>query len=215
MIASTPGQEVGSHTFSHYYALERGQDVAAFRDDLVSARRIFARESIAAKSLVFPRNQVNIDYLATANELGFTCYRGLGSGWVDRRCRAVPPKSQYRLLRLLDTYLPLQDCLIEWGVASLGSAPTSIPASRFLRGYSHPLRWAEPLKLRRILREIGAAAQQRKIYHLWWHPSDFGLNISENLAGLERILVRFHELRESAGMRSLAISDAASLVQQR
>jgi peptidoglycan/xylan/chitin deacetylase (PgdA/CDA1 family) len=214
LIASTPGQEVASHTFSHYYALERGQDVAAFREDLVSARRVFARESIASESLVFPRNQVNTDYLATARELGFIAYRGQGSGWIDRRCRAVAPKRRYRLLRLADSYLPLQDCLIDWPVASSGAAPTNIPASRFLRAHSDRLRWAEPLKLKRILHELNDAALQRNIYHLWWHPSDFGLNTSENLAGLERILDRFCQLHESAGMRSLTISDAAFLVQQ-
>ena len=31
LIASSPHQEVASHTFSHYYCLERGQDIETFR----------------------------------------------------------------------------------------------------------------------------------------------------------------------------------------
>ncbi|MEO7523509.1 MAG: polysaccharide deacetylase family protein [Ferruginibacter sp.] len=34
MIQNTPGQEIGTHTFSHYYCLEEWQNVDDFRDDL-------------------------------------------------------------------------------------------------------------------------------------------------------------------------------------
>ena len=33
-IAQTPHQEIASHTFGHYYCLERGQSLEAFRADL-------------------------------------------------------------------------------------------------------------------------------------------------------------------------------------
>ncbi|MFL9927991.1 polysaccharide deacetylase family protein [Paraburkholderia sp. RL18-103-BIB-C] len=36
-IAAQKGQEVGTHTFSHYYCLENGQNVAQFEADLHSA----------------------------------------------------------------------------------------------------------------------------------------------------------------------------------
>src|SRR5207247_7160357 len=97
-IGSARGQEVASHTSSHYYSLEPGQDVDAFREDLVSARKIFAKRSLSPGSLVFPRNQVNIEYLPTAAKLGFRCYRGHGRGWIGRRCEAYPPRRRHRLL---------------------------------------------------------------------------------------------------------------------
>jgi hypothetical protein len=46
MIEATTHQEIASHTFSHYYCLEEGQDVASFRDDLVAARAIAQRRGI-------------------------------------------------------------------------------------------------------------------------------------------------------------------------
>src|SRR5690606_11461776 len=38
-IAAIPHQEIGTHTFSHYYCLEAGQTEAQFRADLEAARR--------------------------------------------------------------------------------------------------------------------------------------------------------------------------------
>ena len=38
-IRSYPGQEVGTHTFSHYFCLEPTQDLAVFRADLEAAFR--------------------------------------------------------------------------------------------------------------------------------------------------------------------------------
>src|SRR2546423_1954890 len=168
-----------------------------FREDLVSAREIFAKRSLSPESLVFPRNQVNIEYLPTAAKRGFRCYRGHGRGWIGRRCEAYPPRRRHRLLRLVDNYVPLQRCLIDWDKLAAEASPLDIPASRFLRGYSRQLRWVEPLRLNRIMRELSAAARQRRIYHLWWHPSDFGAYTSENLEVLKRILERFRVLSES------------------
>jgi peptidoglycan/xylan/chitin deacetylase (PgdA/CDA1 family) len=62
-IINTPGQELASHTFSHYYCNEPGQTPEQFDADLKSAQAI-AKENfgIILQSLVFPRNQLNKDY---------------------------------------------------------------------------------------------------------------------------------------------------------
>ena len=51
------GQEIASHTFSHYYCLEPGQDVATFREDIAAAVQAASARGITLRSLVFPRNQ--------------------------------------------------------------------------------------------------------------------------------------------------------------
>ena len=56
-IKECPHQEIGTHTFSHYYCLEDGQTRETFRADLEAARRSAARLGITLRSLVFPRNQ--------------------------------------------------------------------------------------------------------------------------------------------------------------
>src|SRR5689334_22371202 len=77
IIRETPRQEIGSHTFSHYYCLEEGQNAASFRADLESAQRIAAATlGVTLRSLVLPRNQFNPEYAAVVWEAGFICYRG-------------------------------------------------------------------------------------------------------------------------------------------
>ncbi|MHA1528665.1 MAG: hypothetical protein ACTSVG_06570 [Alphaproteobacteria bacterium] len=55
-IAATPGQEVATHTFSHFYCLEPGQTVAEFGADLAAARTAAKAIGITLESIVFPRN---------------------------------------------------------------------------------------------------------------------------------------------------------------
>ena len=83
-IAATPGQEVASHTFSHYYCLEAGQTVGELRADLAAAQAIAARHDLRLTSLVLPRNQWNEDYAGVVLEQGFTCVRGPQPSWGHR-----------------------------------------------------------------------------------------------------------------------------------
>lgn len=53
----------------------------------------------------------------------------------------------------------------------------AIPA--ILRPYSAALKSLEPLKLKRITSELDCAAQEGLIYHLWWHPHNFGVNLEK------------------------------------
>ena len=75
MIAAAPGQEIGSHTFSHYYCREAGQTVEQFRADMLAAKAIAADKGYDLKSVVLPRNQCEPEYTQVLNELGFTAYR--------------------------------------------------------------------------------------------------------------------------------------------
>jgi hypothetical protein len=65
------------------------------------------------------------------------------------------------------------------------------------------------MRVRRIGGELSHAADTGGVYHLWWHPHNFGVYTSENIDLLARILDRFAELRDSRGMRSLTMRDAA------
>lgn len=45
-----------------------------------------------------------------------------------------------------------------------------------LRPYSPRLSFLEGLRLRRIRHEMVHAAKKGELYHLWWHPYNFGAN---------------------------------------
>jgi hypothetical protein len=57
------------------------------------------------------------------------------------------------------------------------------------------------------------AAVNRKIFHLWWHPHNFGVNTAQNIAFLKNILDHFHKLREDYGMASLNMGEISDLLE--
>ena len=54
-------------------------------------------------------------------------------------------------------------------------------------------------------------AMRGEIFHLWWHPEDFGRNSERNLQFLRRVLAGFESLRREFGMLSLSMREAAVL----
>ena len=56
-ISKVTGQEIGTHTFSHYYCSEKGQSIDEFDCDIESAVKIAKKFDLDINSLVFPRNQ--------------------------------------------------------------------------------------------------------------------------------------------------------------
>ena len=207
-IAATPGQEVGTHTFSHLYCLEAGSTLAAFESDLRAAIAIGKRKGIAIRSIVFPRNQYSTAHLEVCKRLGIVVYRGTESHWLYATKSREEETSLRRAGRLLDAYLPITANLCTC-VPAQAHLPVDVPASRFLRPVSKIAGLLEPLRVRRILNELTRAARQGKLYHLWWHPHNFGQDMDDNLAVLERVLRTFAELRTTHGMRSLNMVEVA------
>jgi len=208
-IAVTPGQEVATHTFSHYYCREAGQTPAAFRADLDAARNLAQQRGLTTRSLVFPRNQWNPDYLTVLADNGIDAYRGNERGWLYAATNNDGQSRARRLGRLLDTYLNLSGHHT-YALASCGSSrPFNFPASRFLRPYDPRLAWLDGLRLRRIRRAMRHAAQRHEVFHLWWHPHNFGVHTAENLRVLKRVLDEFSRLRDEYGMRSLSMAELA------
>ena len=54
LVAETPGQEIGSHTFSHYYCKEKGQTAEQFAADMTAAKAIAAKYGYTLTSAVLP-----------------------------------------------------------------------------------------------------------------------------------------------------------------
>ena len=205
-MVATPGQEVGSHTFSHYYCLEPGQDAEDFRADLVAAKLAAERLGVELRSLVFPRNQTNEDYLRVCHEMGIIAYRG--SPGFYRPQSKDEPSLLWRGLRLADNYLPLSDRSRQIGSAVPG-LPLNVPASSFLRPYAPARASFDSLRLRRICSEMEKSAIEGRLYHLWWHPHNFGMHLQENLGFLELILKRYADLRSQRGMLSRNMAEVA------
>lgn len=210
-IRATAGQEIGTHTFSHYYALERGQTADTFRQDLAAASRAARTLDVELRSLVFPRNQANLEYLEICREAGLTSYRGNPTAWMYRVRGAGDNDLKKRAARLLDAYVNVaghQTYSLE-EVAPL-PGPINLPASRFLRPWSARTSRLEGPRLQRIERSMSHAAHRGEAFHLWWHPHNFGVNLQQNLDNLDRVLGHFDRLRQAHGMESASMCDVAS-----
>ncbi len=212
-IHQVKGQEVATHTFSHYYCGEQGQSLSSFKVDIENAIKVAKEKNIETKSIVFPRNQWEPEYLPALDDLGITSFRGTESGWMYQ----VPDyKSQLKLknraARLADAYInlsghntyKLSDCTQE--------KPYNFPSSRQLRPYSKKFSGLDGLRLKRITKSMDNAARENEIFHLWWHPHNFGTNIEENLSFLEKILKHYKKLGEDYGMKSFNMKELSSQI---
>lgn len=203
-IASTPGQCIGSHTFSHFYCLEPGGSATSFAADLRAARHI-AQENfgIDLRSLVFPRNQCA--YLEVVRQSGFTTFRGNPAPWFWRASGGRDTSTIQKATRLVDHYVPVT--LSQ--AATMERERGDVPASRFLRPCIQSIDrfGAQRLKVRRIVREMRAAARRGQDYHLWWHPHNLATEPSRNLAALDTILAEYRSLHRSHGMQSACMED--------
>jgi peptidoglycan/xylan/chitin deacetylase (PgdA/CDA1 family) len=206
------GQEIGCQTFSHYYCLEAGQTIEDFRDDLQAAKRIASKRGVELKSFVFPRNQYNEAYLNVCKEEGISSFRGNETSWVYK-AKDVDSETMFRrAVRLADAYLNLSGHHCHEATYMNSTELCNIPASRFLRPYSKRMAFLDWLRLKRITKSMTYAARNGLTYHLWWHPHNFGINIKENLAFLEKILLHYEVLAKKYGFRSVSMQQLSDIL---
>jgi Polysaccharide deacetylase len=205
LVRRCAGQEVGTHTFSHYYCRETGQKNECFRADLMAAIQQLNDRGIEAKSIVFPRNQYTGAALEICAELGLSHFRGTETGFLYETRSGTEEKKLRRLARLADAYLNISG--ENTGLPQVTSGLINVPSSRFLRPFSKKLNTVEVLRLRRITNGMQHAAENGKIFHLWWHPHNFGSNLTENLLVLDAILDKFTQLHGSFGFTSCSMGD--------
>lgn len=202
------GHEIATHTHSHFFCLEEGQTAEQFDADIKAALSIARANGIQISSMVFPRNQINDTYLPVLANNGIEVYRGNPVSWIYKPRKFAAEVPFIRLCRLLDTYLPVSG-YNTFSIKKQAGLPVNVPASRFLKPYNKNLAWLEKLKLKRIMKEMAIAAKNKEGYHLWWHPHNFGANISENLANLEILLTHYKLLHDKYGFTNLTMKEAA------
>jgi len=214
-LADTSGQEVASHTFSHFYCLEDGQSEAELRADLAAAQAIAGLRGLRLTSLVLPRNQWNPRYADAVRESGFTCFRGPQPSWGHHARPHGDHGLANRAARLVDSYGGLSPPpTIAWDHALRDDGLCDIPASAFLRPFNPRLRHLESLKMRRLVSGLRDAARRGRIFHLWWHPHNFASHPGESFTFLNQLLDEFDLLADSEGMRSLSMRDVADSLNQ-
>ncbi|MCH3918401.1 MAG: polysaccharide deacetylase family protein [Spirochaetia bacterium] len=208
-IHNTPGQEIASHTFSHFYCCEAGQTEEQFKADLAQAVAVAEGKGYGHHSLVLPRNQVNISYLSAMQDAGFTSFRGCCDGWAYDASQNR--NNLARAIKLIDTYFPLTGNHTYASLEQKEGYPVNLKASWFFRMYSRKLKCFEGLKIRRIKRQMLHAARHGEIFHLWWHPHNVAVHPEESLRLIEAILSYYEVLNTSYGFTSLNMEETTEM----
>lgn len=210
LILQTPGMELGSHTYSHFYCNEPGQTAEDFRTDLQLAKSKASAFNIELKSLVFPRNHFNADYLNVCRDEGILSVRSNPNVWFwDMKREETTLKKG---LRSLDTWLPLgTNGVIPMDHLHIDQQPLCIPASRFFKPWNQK-KIINRIKMRNIKKEMEQAAISGGLFHLWWHPHNFGTHPEECLLELDEVLEHYNVLRETYGFISLSMDGIRSYI---
>jgi len=206
-IKQTADQEIASHTFSHLYCLEKGLTAEDFKQDIHHFKEIVGE----VNSIVFPRNQVNKNYLDQLANGKTIAYRGNQNNkfWANSDFKT---ESIFKKIgRFLDAYIKIsKDNLVDWNDLKPNQT-INIPASRFLRPYQFNSS-IEKLKIKRIKNQMTAAAKKNKIYHLWWHPHNYSTNTEENFKQLETLLEHFLKLKKQYNFQSLNMNEISKAI---
>jgi hypothetical protein len=179
--------------------------------DVATAVAQLGEWGIKCKSIVFPRNQYGAEALEACRLHGLTHYRGNEAKWFYAPAPGKEQTKARRLCRLVDSYIDLSGANVSQPARSGPDRLSNVASSRFLRPYSRRLAPLDGLRLRRIAKAMESAATTGGTFHLWWHPENFGRNLSENMAMLTAVLDQYQRLKDAYGMQSRAMHEIVSL----
>ncbi|WP_405198357.1 polysaccharide deacetylase family protein [Christiangramia sp. LLG6405-1] len=207
-ISQVAGQEIGTHTYSHYYCGEEGQDASHFEQDLLKAVDVAQKFDLNLKSLVFPRNQFKEDYLTICFDAGIQNVRSNPDAWYWKNVQSDSLIT--KLSRTGDAYLPFGNKGYSLPTKEKQSQlPVEQKASRFMRPFEN--NFLRNYKISRIKNEMEHAAKNDQIYHLWWHPHNFGEKPIESLKDLQILLEHFETLQNKYNFQSANMDELDNL----
>jgi len=212
-IKETPYQEIASHSFSHFYGNELGQTISDFESDILLFNKVALNKlNLKPVTYIHPRFQNNKDYnrILTAN--GYKIIRGLR----EDKLKNSSYKDKTRIkIKYYDRYLNLlghRSYSLNDVVSKKQNDLYDIKESYYLRPYNARTRIFEFFKLKRIKNEMTYAAKNNKIFHLWWHPHDFGIDIEKNLTILDKIARHYVKLNKRFNYLSKNMVDLLDII---
>ena len=191
-------QEIGSHTMTHAILGEPPCTAAMAERELGDWVRVARASGVNFQTLIFPRN--SIGYLDIARRYGFRCYRGREEVWYGSQPRTVQRLGH--LLEILSAHTP--GSVMPRQEAGMWNIPGSM-----LYTPSPGLRQYVPVWLRvlRANRGLSAALRQKRVFHLWFHPTDLTCRTDAMLGGLRQIFERVARLRDEGQLDILPMCD--------
>jgi peptidoglycan/xylan/chitin deacetylase (PgdA/CDA1 family) len=202
ILACPVPQEIGCHSFSHVIFGDEGCSRETAVSELAECVRLARDWGVELRSLAFPRNSVG--HLDVLREHGIKCYRGPEPVWWERPTVPSTAKRGGHLLDVLTARRP--PVMLPQRV---GDELWNIPGSMMLFPM-HGRRRHIPasLRVRRAMKGLERAAQERRIFHLWFHPTNLADETARMFEALNTIFEHVKALRSTG---ELAVAPMASL----
>jgi peptidoglycan/xylan/chitin deacetylase (PgdA/CDA1 family) len=205
ILACPVEQEIGCHSFSHVIFGDVGCSRETAESELAACVRTAKALGIEMRSFAFPRNSVG--HLDVLEKFGFTAYRGRHPEWGGWR---YLPRAAQRAANLFTVFAASSPPVVlpEPTRNGLWNVPGSMiffPA--------HGIRRYLPRSMRakRAIKGIDAARSQRRVFHLWFHPTNLADQIDEMFDGLREI---FAYVREQQRAGSLNVETVGGLAME-
>jgi hypothetical protein len=187
-------QEIGAHSFSHVIFSEDVCSPETAASELAACVAVARQQHVNLASFVFPRNQVG--HLSLLREYGFSCYRGPEPAWYEGSNWPSPLRRLAHLSEVLTAaeppvVLPKRE---KDGLYNIPGSMIYFPM--------HGLRKHIPveLRVRRARKGLDAAAREKRIFHLWFHPTNLADEPDKMFRGLRLIFEYARDLREKGAI---------------
>jgi peptidoglycan/xylan/chitin deacetylase (PgdA/CDA1 family) len=201
-------QEIGCHGFSHVIFGDPGCSREAAASEVRACVRAAGELGIRPRSFTFPRNRVG--HLDVLRENGFTCFRGPEPTWHGGGGRVV---GQVRRAGHLADVLAARRPPVVLPERTHGLI--NIPGSMMFFPM-HGARRHIPIsrRVRRALKGLESAARERRVMHLWFHPTNFADETDTMLGGLRTVLAEVARRRERSELDVLPMVELAAGVSE-
>lgn len=204
-VADSPvGHEIASHSFGHI--LFDSVDRETAKRDVDKARAMHIGRQFPFATFIFPRNKTG--HFDVLKEAGITVFRGLRKTWYS-----FLPERLWTLGRGIDYWLPTAGSVLP---EKHKSGLLNLPDSMLFISRKGVQKLLPPFQLvRKIRYGIFKAAERGKIFHLWFHPSNFSYDTDKQFRSLEAILSFAAELRDSGHLSVLPMRACAEHYEKR
>lgn len=196
-------QEIGCHSFSHVIFGDPGCSEVTAESDVAACVRLAAEMGVTLRSFAFPRNSVG--HLRVLRRHGFRYFRGPEPARLSSRPWNNKLKRASHLWAVLRAAEP-PVVSPTWTADGLWDIPGSM-----IYFPMHGFRRHIPLGLRvkRAVKGLEAAARAKKVFHLWFHPTNLADEADRMFAGLRAILGHSARMAERGDLRILPMREIA------
>ena len=195
-------QEIGCHSFSHVIFGDAGCSRETAESEIAASVRAAREIGIEMRSFAFPRNEVG--HLDVLRDHGFACYRGPEPHWYEGKSW---PAAFKRLGHLWDVLIAARPPVVlpERDESGLWNIPGSM-----IYFPMHGIRRFIPVSRRvtRAIKGLNAAVEERRIFHLWFHPTNLADQTEAMVSGLRSILAHADSLRSDDKLAIMPMCEA-------